>query len=175
MPDLNTLHWRPMTGADLDRVAAIALIAFPDHFEGRPMFANRLELAARGCFVLAEGDGEPMGYAISYPWRIDSAPPLNALIDEIPADADVIYLHDLALHPEARGTGATREIVERLADQARSRGWPAMTLVAVNDAAGFWAKHGFAVRDNAAVADKLAGYGSDARYMIRPLGPNLKP
>jgi GNAT superfamily N-acetyltransferase len=77
-----------------------------------------------------------MGYAISYPWRIDSAPPLNALIDEIPADADVIYLHDLALHPEARGTGATREIVERLADQARSRGWPAMTLVAVNDAAG---------------------------------------
>ena len=164
-----------MTEADLDRVAAIAVLGFPDHFEGRPMFANRLALAAEGCFVLAEDDGEPMGYAISYPWRIDSAPPLNTLIDAIPGDADVFYLHDLALHPEARGTGATKAIVERLADQARSRGWPAMALVAVNDAAGFWAKHGFEVRETAAVADKLAGYGSDARYMVRPLGPNGRP
>jgi GNAT superfamily N-acetyltransferase len=161
-----------MTEADLDRVAAIAVLGFPDHFEGRPMFANRLALAAQGCFVLAREDAEPMGYAISYPWRIDSAPPLNTLIDAIPADAEVIYLHDLALHPDARGTGATREIVERLADQARAKGWPAIALVAVNDAAGFWAKQGFAVRENAAVADKLASYGSDARYMIRPLGPN---
>jgi GNAT superfamily N-acetyltransferase len=174
MPDLNPLYWRPMTEADLDRVAAIAVLGFPDHFEGRPMFANRLALAAQGCFVLAakEGPGEgdeSMGYAIAYPWRLDSAPPLNTLIEAIPADAEVIYLHDLALHPEARGTGATKAIVERLADQARAKGWPAIALVAVNDAAGFWGKHGFTVRENAAVAEKLASYGSDARYMIRPL------
>jgi GNAT superfamily N-acetyltransferase len=168
MPDLK-LQWRPMIEADLNGVATIAVIAFPDHFEGQPMFANRLALAAQGCFVLADGDAEPMGYAISYPWRIDSAPPLNTLIEAIPTDADVIYLHDLALDPGARGTGATREIVERLADQARAKGWPAIALVAVNDAAGFWAKHGFTVRESAAVADKLASYGSDARYMIRPL------
>jgi GNAT superfamily N-acetyltransferase len=169
MPDLTDLHWRPMTEADLDAVAAIALISFPDHFEGRPMFANRLALAAQGCFVLAPEGGEPLAYAVSYPWRIDSAPPLNTLIEAIPEEAEVIYLHDLALHPSVRGRGATGEIVERLADQARSRGWPAIALVAVNDATGFWARHGFAVRESEAISRKLAGYGSDARYMIRPL------
>lgn len=169
MPNLNTLKWRPMTEGDLDAVADIALVSFPDHFEGRPMFANRLSLAAQGCFVLAEGDGEPMGYAVSYPWRIDSAPPVNTLIEAIPADADVIYLHDLALSPDVRGGGATRAIVEQLADQARSRGWPAIALVAVNDAVGFWEKQGFAVRENPAVCAKLVSYGPDARYMMRPL------
>lgn len=169
MPDLNTLNWRPMSEADLDAVAAIALVSFPDHFEGRPMFANRLALAAQGCFVLAEDDGEALGYAVSYPWRIDSAPPVNSLIEAIPEDADVIYLHDLALHPDARRGGATRAIVELLADQARSRGWPAIALVAVNDAVRFWTKQGFEVRENAAVAAKLVSYGPDARYMIREL------
>lgn len=169
MPDLKTLKWRPMIESDLDAVAAIALVSFPDHFEGRPMFANRLALAAQGCFVLSEGEGEAVGYAVSYPWRIDSAPPVNSLIEAIPADADVSYLHDLALRPDMRGGGATRTIVEQLADQARSRDWPAIALVAVNDAIGFWTKQGFEVRENDAVRAKLASYGADARYMIRRL------
>ncbi len=173
MPDLNTLPtalaWRPMAESDLDAVAAIAFVSFPDHFEGRPMFANRLALAAQGCFVLAEADGEAVGYAVSYPWRIDGAPPVNSLIEVLPDDADVIYLHDLALRPDVRGTGATRGIVEQLADQARSRRWSAIALVAVNDAVGFWMKQGFEVRENDAVRAKLASYGPDARYMIRRL------
>ena len=160
--------WRSMTEADLDAVAAIAVIGFPDHFEGRPMFANRLMLAPEGCFVLADGD-RVLGYLIAYPWRADSAPPLNTLIETIPEAAAVMYLHDLCLHPDARGSGATGEIVERLADQARAKGWPAVCLVAVNDATGFWARHGFTVRESDAISEKMAGYGSDARYMIRSL------
>lgn len=160
--------WRPMTQADLDAVAAIAVIGFPDHFEGRPMFANRLALASEGCFVLSDGD-RVLGYLIAYPWRAEDAPPLNTLIEAIPDDAAVMYLHDLCLHPAGRGLGATGEIVERLADQARAKGWSAVALVAVNDATGFWARHGFAVRESETITKKLAGYGSDARYMIRPL------
>jgi len=167
-----SLVWRSMTGADLDAVAAIALIGFPDHFEGRPMFANRLDMAPDGCFALSRieaGVERVLGYLVAYPWRADAAPPLNTRIEAIPGDAAVMYLHDLCLHPEVRGRGVTTGIVERLADQARAAGWPALALVAVNDAAGFWARHGFAVRQNAVIAAKLAGYGPDARYMIRPL------
>ena len=156
-----------MMEADLDAVAAIAVLAFPDHFEGRPLFANRLMLAGQGCFVLARGQ-DVLGYAVAYPWRSNGAPLLNTLLDAIPADADILYLHDLALHPDARGTGATREIVERLADQARGH-WPAIALVAVNDAVGFWTRHGFAVRQTPEMAEKLASYGADARYMVRTL------
>jgi len=158
-----------MTAADLDAVAAIAVIGFPDHFEGRDLFENRLALNPSGCFVLADGDGEPRGYMVAYPWRTDSAPALNTLIEAIPEDATVMYLHDMALNPDARGGGYPGVAVELLAEAARAASWPALALVAVNDAAPFWAGHGFVVRETPELAAKLASYGSDARYMVRPL------
>ena len=82
-----------------------------------------------------------------------------------------MYLHDLAIAPTARGGGWSRPIVERLAREARASGWPALTLVAVNDAAPFWERHGFVVADPPGMAEKLAGYGPDARYMVRDLKP----
>ena len=165
---LSRLNWRPMTAADLDAVAGIAAVGFPDHFEGRDCFENRLALNPDGCFVLA-GDEGPKGYLVAYPWRANDAPALNTLIEAIPADAEVMYLHDLALHPDARGAGWPRPIVERLAEDARRAGWPALALVAVNEAAPFWERHGFVAVDSPALRAKLAGYGPDARYMIRRL------
>ena len=165
----HVLNWRAMTAADLDAVAAIAAVSFPDHFEGRDCFANRLALNPSGCFVLA-GDGvAPHGYLISHPWRVDDAPVLDSLLPAIPADAAILYLHDLALHPDARGGGWSHPIVERLATDARAAGWPAIALVAVNDAAPFWERHGFTVVDPREMAEKLAGYGENARYMVRRL------
>lgn len=150
-------------------MAEIAAVAFPDHFEDRDCFANRLALNPGGCFVLAEEAGPPKGYLIAYPWRRDSVPTLNTLIEAIPADAEILYLHDLALRPEARGRGRSRAIVEQLAADAKAAGWPGVGLVAVNDAAPFWERCGFKVVETPAMAEKLAGYGAGARYMIRPL------
>lgn len=166
----NGLDWRPMRADDLDAVVDVARLSFPNHPEDRACFQNRLALYPRGCFVLATGDASAKGYLIAYPWRADAAPALNCLIEGLPVDAEVLYLHDLALHPDARGGGVTGAMVERLAEQAVEDGWPAIALVAVNDASGFWARHGFEVRDTPDMAGKLAGYGADARYMVRPLG-----
>jgi len=162
-------HWRPMRPGDIDAVVEIARLSFPDHPEDRACFENRLALYPRGCFVLA-GAGPAQGYLIAYPWRADAAPALNSLVEGLPADAELIYLHDLALHPEARGGGTAGAIVERLAAQAAGDGWPAVALVAVNDAAAFWARRGFEVCDPPGMADKLASYGPGARYMVRSLG-----
>ena len=162
-------RWRPMAAADLDAVAEIALLAFPDHFEGRDCFENRLALNPSGCFVLADEDGAPKGYLVAYPWRAESAPSLNTLVDAIPEDAAVMYLHDLALHPDVRGQGWSGPIVERLAGEVKAAGWPALALVAVNDAAPFWRRRGFSVVEAPAMAAKLQSYGPDARYMLRRL------
>lgn len=175
LPGLTGLDWRAMRPEDIDAVVEVARLSFPDHFEDRACFENRLALYPRGCFVLAgagaEDGAEPArGYLIAYPWRADAAPALNCLIEGLPVDAEVLYLHDLALHPEARGGGVTGAIVRRLAKQAVEDGWPTIALVAVNDAAGFWARHGFQIRDTPDMAGKLAGYGADACYMVRPLG-----
>lgn len=166
LPDL---IWRAMTAADLHAVADIAVLGFPDHFEGRDCFENRLALNPSGCFVLAAGEGPPKGYLVAYPWRADDAPALNTLIGAIPDDASVMYLHDLALDPAVRGGGWSRPIVERVARNARAADWPAVALVAVNDAAPFWERHGFAVVETSGMAARLASYGPDACYMIRRL------
>jgi len=158
-----------MTAADLDAVAEIAAVAFPDHFEGRDCFRNRLTLNPSGCFALVDEAGMVKGYLIAYPWRRESAPALNTLIAAIPDDADVLYLHDLAIGPEVQGRGLSRDIVERLARDARAAGWPEMALVAVNQAAPFWEGHGFTIMDRPKMAETLAGYGPDARYMTRRL------
>jgi len=166
---LSELNWRAMTPDDLDGVVAVAQLSFPDHPEERACFANRLELYPQGCFVLAAPDGAIMGYLVAYPWKVNAAPALNVLIDAIPTDAEVVYLHDLALHPDTRGGGHTRPIIERLADQARADGWPSVALVAVNDASSFWSRNRFEVQNPPGMAAKLASYGDDARYMVRPL------
>jgi len=158
-----------MTFADLDAVAEIARVGFPDHFEGRDCFENRLVLNPAGCFVLSDDRGAVGGYLIAYPWRHEGVPALNTLIEALPGDADVVYLHDLAIAPAVRGGGFSRPIVERLAQQARADGWPALALVALNDAVAFWQVHGFVVHDRPALRTRLAGYGESARYMVRRL------
>lgn len=166
---LSQLEWRPMTPGDIDGVVAVARLSFPDHFEARECFAERQALAPEGCFVLSDAAGTVMGYLMAYPWKRNAAPPLDSLIGAVPEDAEVVYLHDLAVHPETRGGGHTRAIVERLAEQAKAAGWPEIALVAVNEATAFWERNGFAVQNPPGMAEKLASYGDDARYMIRAL------
>ncbi len=163
MPELD---WRSMAASDLDGVVEVAAIAFPDHFEDRACFANRLALWPQGCLVL-EDEAGVAGYLFAYPWRAGSAPALNAVIPEIPAEADVLYLHDLALHPRVRGRGASRTAMARVLDLARDGRWQTVALIAVNDAADFWRGHGFEVRQDTAMTVKLTSYGADARHMVR--------
>lgn len=159
--------WRAMTVNDLDGVVAVAAVCFPDHPEDRAVFAERLRLFPAGCFVLAAADGPPLGYLIAHPWIDDSPPPLNTAIGALPPAPAVMYLHDLALSPAARGRGVTAQVVGEVAGIARRLGLATVALVAVNDAAPFWARHGFEIRRTPVLDRKLAGYGPDARYMVR--------
>ena len=59
---------------DIPAVVDVARLSFPDHFEDRACFENRLALYPRGCFVLADADGPARGYLIAYPWKAESAP-----------------------------------------------------------------------------------------------------
>ena len=163
------LRWQPMTGADLDGVVAVAAEAFPNHPEERACFANRLALYPQGCKVLADDAGWVAGYLVSYPWMMDAAPPLNVLLPGLPEAPEVYYLHDLALASSARGGGHAAAGAALAVQAARDAGLPVVSLTAVNDAAPFWARQGFVPRPSPGMAAKLASYGEDAVYMIRPV------
>ncbi|WP_163284764.1 GNAT family N-acetyltransferase, partial [Enterobacter hormaechei] len=72
---------------------------------------------------------------------------------------------DIALLPEARGSGAASAIVATLVAHATAQGLPGLSLVAVNSSQGFWQRHGFSVHADPALTDKLASYETDARLM----------
>lgn len=160
--------WRILTPADLSAVEAIAADVHPEFFEEPAVFAERQRLYPSGTRILEAG-GALCGYVLSHPWRAASLPALNSLLGALPEDADSYYLHDLALLPRARGTGAAGRIVTDLAAHARAEGFDSMSLVAVNSSQPFWERHGFAVKESPALAAKLESYERSARFMVRSL------
>ncbi|MDB5366732.1 MAG: uncharacterized protein JWM77_2659 [Rhodospirillales bacterium] len=153
--------WRPLQHGDLAQLDAIARRVHAEFPEDLPVLAEKLALYPAGCFALAS-DAELAGYLLSHPWR--GVPKLNTQLGAIPPDADAYYIHDLALLPEARGMRAGARIVERLVEQKSREGFTRMALVSVSGSVPFWMQLGFTV-----AANQVAGYGDDARYMVRPI------
>lgn len=167
---VSAFAWRAMCKADIDGVVDVARVAFPDHFEDRACFEERLALFPQGCFALASGDGVK-GYLIAYPWPLGSIPPLDSLLSGLPEGRETFYLHDLALHPDVRGLGHVRTILARLLRALADAGGRQVALVSVNDSVSFWKGMGFEpVVGDEAVAHKLASYGAGSTYMVQDIG-----
>jgi N-acetylglutamate synthase-like GNAT family acetyltransferase len=85
----------------------------------------------------------------------------------MPATGDTYYIHDLALLRHARSGGQGSAIVRWLIANARKAGFSSLSLVAVSGSGAFWERHGFRVVRDDELANALASYGTDARYMVR--------
>lgn len=162
----STIHWRSLTTLDLPAVQSIATKVHPAFPEDMAVFAERQRLYPEGARLLELG-GQAAGYILSHPWRYGKLPALNALLGQVPADADTYYLHDLALLPSARGTGAAAMIVGDMLRHARKHGFATVSLVAVNGSIPFWYKHGFRIADMPELTEKLTSYEAAARVMVR--------
>lgn len=151
-----------MNAADIPAVAAISDAVHGDYTEQSAVYVERLQLYPAGCWLL-ERDGKAMGYLIGHPWAGTQPPTLNQLIQALPEPADHYYLHDLALLPDARGTGAAQAAIGIVLDQAGKAGARRIALTAVNGADAFWGRNGF----TAMVAGGT--YGGDSLAMERLL------
>lgn len=152
-----------MRAEDLAIVAAIAEVVHVDYPEDPAVFADRLALFPSGC-LMAEEDGQPLGYCIAHPGTIGAPPPLDTVLGALPPAADCLYIHDVALLPQARGRHLGIALARRLEDVARAHGFDRMALTAVNNSDGFWAGLGYVPQPCA----KLASYG-DATYRLKVL------
>ena len=168
MSMLRDVAWRAMSGYDLDAVFAIANTVHPGFFEAEAVLTEKFELYRNGCYLLEVGE-KPAGYVLSHPWTLGDLPALDTPLGALPEPADSYYIHDLALLPLTRGLGAARQIVAALTKHAEAMGYPTMSLVAVNKSLPFWTKQGFVPEDRPDLAQKLAGYDAEARYMVKRL------
>ena len=168
MIQFRDVAWRALTGYDFGAVFDIANRVHPGFFETETVLAEKFALYRNGCYLL-EVSEKPAGYVLSHPWRFGQVPALDSLLGALPEDADIYYIHDLALLPVARGSGAASACVHRLAAHARASGFARMALVAVGNSAGFWRRQGFREAHDEALARKLASYDDAARYLVRDL------
>ncbi|MBX9933029.1 MAG: GNAT family N-acetyltransferase [Methylobacterium sp.] len=164
------LRWRELRSTDLPAVKAIADQVHPSFPEDLAVFAERFQLYSPGLRLL-EGDAGAVGYLVSHPWRSGTLPTLNERVVRIPLMTDSYYLHDLALLPVARGTGAANAVVTQMTEHARGAGFDLMSLVAVNGSTSFWQRHGFTIEANVALREKLGSYGPEACFMVRRMTP----
>ncbi|QND54026.1 GNAT family N-acetyltransferase [Phyllobacterium sp. 628] len=158
-----------MEAGDLASVIAMAAVIHTDFFEDDAIYLERMRLYGKGCFVLEGENGVLFGYAITHPWQLYTTPALNSLLGQIPQQPSTYYLHDIALMPASRGSGAAPRIVAILAEQAEWEGLETMSLVSVNNSIGFWQKQGFEVVHRAELDAKLKSYSDDACFMVRNL------
>jgi ribosomal protein S18 acetylase RimI-like enzyme len=150
-----------MAAGDLAAVSSISDAVHGRFTEPVAVYAERLALYPAGCCVL-EQDGAVAGYLISHPWHREDPPKLGALLGAIPPDADAYYLHDIALLPAARGSGAAKAALDSVRARARALGFADIALMAVGGADLYWTAQGFAYVPRAVDPS----YGNDAYLML---------
>ena len=156
-----------MMAADLTFVERIAEIVHPAYPESEEVPAERLALFPAGCLIAEGTPGEVLGYAVSHPGRLGRPPALDSRLGELPSGADCLYLHDVALLPEARGLGLGESLVDLLRALGVRSGLKVLALTAVNRSTSYWRSRGFSdYSGDGVLAAKLASYGDDAVYMI---------
>ncbi len=160
------IHMRLMQAADIEAVLDIQRHCYDEaKQESADAFLAKLAASPGSCFV-AMLSGKPMAYLVAIPALADAPPPLHSEICELPSTPDALYLHDLAVHPRARGMGLAPALIQAYLAQLVETGLRFGSLTAVNDSMNFWQRHGFEPVDMvAALAHDLTCYGAGARYM----------
>lgn len=165
--------WRLMVPGDLDVVNPLSDALHPDFPEHPGVFIERMRLFPAGCFTYQHGNTIG-GYCLAHPWRRSSPPRLNRLIEQIPANAATLFVHDIGLRP-ARGIATLRVLVDLLIGVARDYSLDTIDGVAVHGTSPIWKALGYApVCDTALSRIVRNAYGPDAIYMRLPLRPTAR-
>ena len=161
-------HWHPAHITDLPAIGAIAARIHPDLPERPEVFAEKMRLYPDGCRLLI-ADEEIAGYGLAHPWKQHRIPPLNGFLQQLPDDADCLYVHDVAVLPDFRG-GVARDYIAAIEKLARASHITTLALVSVYATRPLWERFGFRpVTADAELRAKLESYGASATYMLRDL------
>ncbi len=113
-----------------------------------------------------------LAYVFALPIQLAKPPALDADDLTVPAAADSLYLHDLAIDPAARGLKLSQPLMQAFFRAAQQRQLAQASLIAIQGSQPFWQRYGFhsehPVSQQAEVQKKIRVYG-DALYMTRQL------
>lgn len=142
----------------------------PDFLEAAQAFATKLQASPHTCW-LACIEQQVAAYLVSVPVDRYTFPALNAANFCLSPSPELLYWHDMAVHPDFRGSGIAEKLANHALQQAKHLGFKRVGLIAVQDSSRYWHKHGFNVADSHAygLTAKVASFGSDAVFMQQML------
>lgn len=158
-----------MAAADLPPVLDIQLACYgADFVEAGPLILRRLACAPATAWV-AEREGQVCAYLTAYPSQRGKLTALHGDFEPAGANADTLYVHDLAVHPQAHGLRLGAALVAHAMAHSHTQGWRHAALVSVQDSVAFWRHRGFIPAElaDAAQRARLASYPGAAAYMLR--------
>lgn len=133
---------------------------------------SKWQVSPDTCFVAHQNDSL-LGYVLAHPWAHPVPPALYQPTRPHEAQGSWMFIHDMAVAPEARGRGVAHLLFEPVLVQARHARKQGMLLVAVQGSTRFWHNLGFEpVRS---VTPDLSSYGEHACLMQRTLSQELIP
>jgi len=155
---------------DLDSIQHIQRAAYPQHFwEDDDVFMAKQQYAPESCLLLHTTDQQAVAYVFAHPWPIGQIPALNQALQLGTDTEQVLYIHDLAVHPQWHGQGLAQYLVKHLVTYAHQQNFSQMALVAVEQAQPFWQRLGFIAKNYPQLDAKLATYGQYAVYMTKTI------
>jgi GNAT superfamily N-acetyltransferase len=149
----------------VNQVLELQELAYAQNYlESAESFTVKIAAGPETCFG-AWFDGRLVGYLVAVPLDRDEPLSLNSThIQPTPmAEAQVLYIHDLAVRPERRKTGLGDVLLVHLYESAIRYGIEAYSLVAVQNSSGYWAQRGFTPQEG----PPAIGYGPEAVRMSR--------
>jgi ribosomal protein S18 acetylase RimI-like enzyme len=173
---IRMLHTSPITlramqPGDLDAILQVQAACYPVAMqEGADVVLARIRQAGDTSFVAARQDGAILAYVFAYRSVQGAVTPLDARFDVATA-GDTLYLHDLAVAPQAAGQGLARRLAAHVDALARRQGNRWCALVSVQDSRRFWERLGYCATDCATQQARaaLASYPPGALYMTLDL------
>jgi GNAT superfamily N-acetyltransferase len=137
-------------------------------FEPADLVKRRYLAFPQSCWVATYQD-KLWGYLFCYPSLFGKVNPLGEDFTEV-AQADCLYLHDMAVSSDARGQGVAQQLLAAAEQLARQCSFSALTLVAVQNSASYWQQRGFypVTALTSQAIQNLASYtGQQAQYLAK--------
>jgi len=157
---------RPMLADDVEALLRVQLECYPAAMnETADVLLARWQACPDSAWVAVGARGEVGAYLVAYRSCWGKVSALGAPFAHHP-QADVMYLHDLAIGRALRGQGVAALLVGAAREAARVAGLQGLALVSVNDTVRFW--QGFGLQPepvDAAGEQALGTYQGRAVYM----------
>ena len=162
------INIRQMKLSDLPSIMLVQAASYSDIIpESANSMLAKLLASPSTCFVAIQND-KVIGYLISLPWEFSNPPALNMQYCTLPSHPDCLYLHDLAIDPTTRKSGAAPALVKTFLNKLAELGFNRASLIAIQNSASYWRRYGFEIVEAPEeLNEKITSYGEDTFYMVK--------